>query len=82
MLANEWNIGSGQTMVIYVSDDTGGELVAPDVFAEVGRDATARAQRGLRIVSMVSIPLRHAGAVLGREGSGYETKVAIAVVYG
>jgi hypothetical protein len=30
---------------------------------------------------MAAEPLRHAAAYLGREGSGYETKMAVAVVY-
>ena len=29
---------------------------------------------------MSSVPLRHAQAFLAREGSGYETKVAVTVV--
>jgi hypothetical protein len=31
---------------------------------------------------MTAMPLRHAGAALGNEGSGYETKAVVVVVYG
>jgi hypothetical protein len=30
---------------------------------------------------MTTMPLRHAGAWMGREGSGFATSVAVAVVY-
>ena len=30
---------------------------------------------------MSSVPLRHAQGFIAREGSGYETKVAVTVVY-
>jgi hypothetical protein len=30
---------------------------------------------------MASSPLRHAQSFMGREGSGYETKTSVAVVY-
>ena len=33
------------------------------------------------MLSMTAMPLRHAGAMWGQEGSGYETKGAVAVLY-
>jgi hypothetical protein len=30
---------------------------------------------------MTSMPLRHAGAFMGREGSGFETKAVVTVVF-
>ncbi len=37
--------------------------------------------KGQRIVSLAATPLRHAQAFIGRQGSGYETKISVAVVY-
>jgi len=33
------------------------------------------------IVSLAATPLRHSQSFLGRQGSGYETKISVAVVY-
>jgi hypothetical protein len=57
------------------------ELDAVAIIAEIAGDAAERATRGLRILSMTTIPLRHAGTYFGQEGSGFQTKAAIAVVY-
>jgi hypothetical protein len=51
------------------------------MFGEVAADAQDRAASGWSIVSMAAVPTRHAQAFLGREGSGHETKAAVAVVY-
>jgi hypothetical protein len=32
-------------------------------------------------LSITSMPLRHGGTVFGQEGSGFQTKVAVAVLY-
>lgn len=34
-----------------------------------------------RIVSMHVMPLRHSGVYVGRDGSGFETRAAVVVVY-
>ena len=47
----------------------------------IAADARERAASGLRLLSMTTIPLRHAGTAFGNDGSGYQTKVAVAVVY-
>jgi hypothetical protein len=47
----------------------------------IAADARERAGSGLRLLSMTSMPLRHGGIVFGQEGSGYQTKVAVAVLY-
>jgi len=36
---------------------------------------------GWRIVSTTAVTTRHAQAFMGREGSGYETKMSVVVVY-
>jgi hypothetical protein len=81
MQKNEWKIGLKQVMVVYISDDTGEEVDPITFYDEIAVDAQEYAQRGQRITAMSSAPLRHAGAFLGREGSGYETKLCVSVVY-
>lgn len=81
MTRNEWAIGMNQTFVVYVSDDTGSELDPVQFYGFIANDAQQYAQRGMKVTSMSSVPLRHSAAFLAREGSGYQTKVAVAVVY-
>jgi len=81
MIAGEFAAGPDHTIVVYMPPDLGVELDAIQLLAEIADDAGARAGRGLRILSMTTMPLRHAATVFGQEGSGYETKVAIAVVF-
>jgi hypothetical protein len=78
---DDYKAGDDQVIVVYQFEDTGAEIVATELFSEIAADAAARADQGLRIVSMTTVPLRHSGAMLSRAGSGFETKVAIAVVY-
>jgi hypothetical protein len=73
--------GPDQVLVVYRSADTGNELDPTAIFGAVAADAAARASRGEWIVTIAVMPLRHAGQVFS-EASGYETKDAIAVVYG
>jgi hypothetical protein len=47
----------------------------------VATDAAARLTEGWRIVSTAALRARHAQAFMGREGSGYETKMSVVVVY-
>jgi hypothetical protein len=81
MQPNEFAAGPAQDIVVYLSDDTGSEVDPFNLYREIAADAAIRAARGQRIVSVASVPLRHSQAYMGREGSGYETKVAVAVVY-
>ena len=78
----ELRAGPDQTLAVYQPDDTGNELSPLEVFSAVADDAARRATNGEWIVTMTALPLRHAGTAFGQEGSGYETKTAIAVVYG
>jgi hypothetical protein len=73
--------GPDQTIVIYRPQDDGTELDAVEILAAVAADAAARAARGARIVTMTVMPLRHGGLPFGLQGSGIETKAAVAVVY-
>ena len=81
MEPQEFTAGPDQWLVIYGPADASAELDPAAIYAWVASDAAARAERGQRIVSMHAMPLRHAGAYLGRDGSGYETKVAVIVAY-
>ena len=81
MQSNEYGAGAGQLIVVYVSDDTSGEVDPNTLFGEIAEDAAARLLKGQRLVSMAASPLRHAQSFMGREGSGYETKVSVAAIY-
>jgi hypothetical protein len=78
----ELRAGPDQTIVVYQPPDLSMELEPVSVFAAVANDAADRATNGEWIISMAVLPLRHAGTAFGQEGSGYETKTSIAVVYG
>ncbi len=64
-----------------MSDDTSDEVDAAALYSEIADDAANRLTNGQRLISMAATPLRHANAFIGREGSGYETKIAVAVAY-
>ena len=81
MTPNEFDAGGGQTIVVYVSPDTGNQVDPTELFGEVATDAADRAARGERIVSITMSPTRHAAVLLGREGSSYVSEAAITVVY-
>jgi hypothetical protein len=81
MTQTELSAGPNQKIVVYVSEDTGIEIDPAGLYGAIAKDAEERAASGWRIVSTAAVPVRHAGAFLGREGSGYETKVSVAVVY-
>ena len=73
--------GPDQTIVVYRPSDLGHELDPIAIFGAVAGDAAERATRDEWIVSTAVMPLRHAGAAFS-EASGYQTKTAVAVVYG
>jgi hypothetical protein len=77
----EYEAGPSQAIVVYSPEDTGAEIDPVAVFGEVADDARERAARGWRIVSTAALPTRHAQAFMGREGSGYDTKMSVVVVY-
>ena len=78
---NEFRAGPDQRIVVYHVTDTGEELNPVAIFAEIAEDAAKRAEQGQRIVAIAPLSTRHAGAWFSREGSGFETKASIAVVY-
>jgi hypothetical protein len=81
MQGTEFEAGPNQLIVVYSPTDTGSEIDPTGVYRGVAEDAGQRAVGGWRIVSTAAVPVRHAQAFMGREGSGYETKMAVAVVY-
>lgn len=81
METNEFAAGASQTIVVYVSSDTADEVDPAQLYGEIAGDAAARLLKGQHIVSLAATPLRHAQSFLGRQGSGYETKISVAVVY-
>jgi hypothetical protein len=66
---------------VYQPPDLGSEIDPASLMGWIAADARARLAAGLRMLSMTSIPLRHAGTAWGNDGSGYQTKVAVAVLY-
>ena len=76
-----YEAGPNQIIVVYSPPDTGSEIDLGAIYGAVAQDAAARAASGWHIVSTAAMPTRHAQAFLGREGSGYETKMSTVVVY-
>jgi hypothetical protein len=82
MYRSELPAGDGQLIVLYQPEDTGIEIGPRELYAFIAEDAARlSAERGLRLLSMTSTALRHSAADFGREGSGYQTKVCVAVAY-
>ncbi len=51
--------------------------MSPPPTGELATDAADRSASGWRIVSTTAVTTRHAQAFMGREGSGYETKMSV-----
>ncbi len=80
MTENEFGAGPNQMIVVYVSEDTSGEMDPLALFGHIAADAEQRALAGCRIVSMAVMPLRHGGTLMNT-GGGFQTKTSVAVVY-
>jgi len=80
-MGTEFNAGANQVIVVYLSVDTGDEVDPTALYGEIAQDAARRSEAGQHIVSMAAVPTRHAQGFMAREGSGYETKIAVTVVY-
>lgn len=81
MNTQEFEAGPDHLIVLYQPVDIGVEIDPAMIFAAIAADATTRAATGLRMLSMTAMPLRHAGVAFGGQGSGYETKTSVAVLY-
>jgi hypothetical protein len=81
MESTEFKAGPDQMIVVYVSADNGMEVDIVALYAASATDSMRRSLAGQRIAAMTSIPVRHAGQFLAKQGSGYETKVTVTVVY-
>jgi len=77
----ELDAGPDRLIVLYLPADDGSEVDPSAIFAAVASDAESRAAGGLRMLSMTAMPLRHGGLWAGAQGSGYETKTSVAVLY-
>ncbi len=77
----EFAAGPDHLLVVYQPPDLGSEVDPANFMGWIAADARARATAGLRMLSMTSIPLRHAGTAFGNDGSGFQTKVAVTVLY-
>lgn len=77
----EFEAGPDHLIVLYLPADVSNEIDPVAIFAGIAADAAGRADAGLRILSMTTMPLRHGGLWAGAEGSGYQTKTSVAVVY-
>ena len=73
--------GPNQIIIVYSPADTSGEVDVAAAYGAVAADATERSASGWRILSTTAVTTRHAQAFMGREGSGYETKISVVVVY-
>jgi hypothetical protein len=79
--SQEFQAGRYQRIVVYQPPDTGMELDAAAIYGDIAADAADRAGRGQVLISLTAQDLRHAGVLMGRQGSGYESKVAVVGVY-
>ena len=77
----EYPAGPDHVIVVYQPPDLGSEIDPASLMGWIAADARERAASGLRLLSMTSMPLRHGGTYFGDQGSGFQTKVAIAVLY-
>ncbi len=81
MTSAVFEAGPNQIIVVYSPADTGAEIDVSAAFGAIASDAADRFTGGWRMVSTAALPTRHAQAFVGREGSGYETKMSVVVVY-
>ncbi|HJP89784.1 MAG TPA: hypothetical protein VJ850_12180 [Candidatus Limnocylindrales bacterium] len=81
MEMQEFEAGPDHVIVLYLPADVGQEIDPAYVFSTIAADAVTRADTGLRMLSMTTMPLRHGGLWAGAEGSGYQTKTSVAVLY-
>ena len=81
MDSQEFAAGPYQRIVVYQPPDTGMELDPAGIFGAIASDAADRARRGQDLASLTCQDLRHSGLFMGRQGSGYESKVAVIAVY-
>jgi hypothetical protein len=77
----EFEAGPDHVIVLYLPADVSSEVDPVAIFSGIAADATTRADAGLRMLSMTTMPLRHGGLWAGAEGSGYQTKTSVAVLY-
>lgn len=77
----EYPAGPDHVIVVYQPPDLGAEIDPANLMGWIAADARERVASGLRILSLTSTPVRHGGTAFGNDGSGFQTKVAVTVVY-
>jgi hypothetical protein len=77
----EYPAGPDHVIVVYQPPDIGAEIDPANLMGWIAADARERAKDGLRMLSLTTVPLRHAGTAFGNDGSGYATKIAVTVLY-
>jgi hypothetical protein len=77
----EYAAGPDHVLVVYYPPDLGTEVDPANLMGWIAADARARAAAGLRMLSLTSTPMRHAGTAFGNDGSGFQTKLAVTVLY-
>ena len=70
----ELEAGPDHVIVLYLPPDVSSEIDPVAIFSGIAADATVAAVQ-------TTMPLRHGGAWAGAEGSGYQTKTSVAVLY-
>ncbi len=76
--------GPNQSIVVYVSADTGSMVEPTDLWGDIAAHAAELSAQGWRIVSTAVTPMRQtgtAGNILFQSGGQYATQVAVVVVY-
>lgn len=77
----EYEAGPDHVLVVYQPPDLGVEIDPANLMGWIAADARERSKTGLRMLSITTTPLRHAGTAFGNDGSGYLTKAAVTVLY-
>jgi len=80
----EYPAGSTQKVVVFTSNDTGGEVDALGLVAAMAADAAEHETQGWRIVSSFALHLRQmgtAGNILFQSGGQYTTQAVVTVIY-
>ena len=77
----EYPAGPDHVIVVYQPPDLGTEIDPANLMGWIAADARTRANDGLRMLSMTTIPLRTGGTAFGNDGSGFSTKLAVTVLY-
>jgi len=74
-------VSEDRMLVVYLPPDNGVEVDVGSIMTLVAADAAARGSSGWQLASVDTMNIRHAGVYFGQQGSGFETKLAVTVLY-